>query len=67
MGGEYIGARRNVKLISRSVEPVVSKALEFEESQANKLKMIQRGNQKSVFNRPEVIEKSSTRRTGILV
>ena len=60
--GEFIGASRNVKFILASVEDVVSKEdylhikrilttgcpskLKFDESQENKLKMIQRGNQK---------------------
>ena len=73
MGEEYIGVRRNVKFILESVESVVSKEnhihikrilttgcpskLKFEESQENKLKMIQRGNQKSVLDHPEVIAK----------
>ena len=72
VGREYTGARRNVKYILESVEHVVSKydyhhikripttgcptKLEFEESQANKLKMIQRGNQKSVLDYPRLVD-----------
>ena len=71
--GEFMGASRNVEFIFESVEDVVSKEdylhikrilttgypskLKFDESQENRLKMIQRGNQKSLLDHPEVGEK----------
>lgn len=78
--GEFVGANRNVEFILASVEDVVSKEdylhikrilttgcpskLKFNESQENKLKMIQRGNQKSLLDHPEIAEEVITKEDG---
>ena len=63
---ESVVSKEDYMHIKRILTTGCPSKLKFEESQENKLKMIQRGNQKSVLDHPEVIEKSLTRRTGIL-
>ena len=72
MGGEYTASWRDVDFILENVQSVFSPeyyghikriltsgcpvVLKFEESLSNKLKLIKRGNQKSVLDNPDFVE-----------